>query len=60
MGLADKRDARTKQLSGGQLRRVVHTHGSGIAATDLLIVAAWGIAALLIAVRTFQWSPRSG
>jgi len=35
-----------------------HAHGSGIAAGDLLIIAGWGIAALLIAARTFQWSPR--
>ncbi len=34
------------------------THGSGIAGTDLLIVAAWGLAALLVAARTFRWSPR--
>lgn len=38
---------------------VIQKHGSGIAAGDLLIVAAWGIVALLIAARTFQWSPRS-
>jgi ABC-2 type transport system permease protein len=37
---------------------ITHTHGTGIAATDLLLVAAWGIAGLLIAARTFQWSPR--
>ncbi len=39
------------------LRPVIHTHGSGIAGGDLLIVAAWGVAALLIATRTFRWSP---
>jgi ABC-2 type transport system permease protein len=32
--------------------------GSGIRAGDLLIVAAWGAAGLLIASRAFQWSPR--
>ncbi|HEX2706841.1 MAG TPA: ABC transporter permease [Solirubrobacterales bacterium] len=37
----------------------VHTHGAGIAAGDLLIVAAWGVAALAVAARTFQWSPRT-
>ena len=36
-----------------------HVHGSGIAAGDLLVVAAWGLASLLIAARTFKWSPRS-
>ncbi len=47
-------------LDEALLAPVIHTHGTGIAGTDLLIVAAWGIAALLIAVRTFQWSPRGG
>jgi ABC-2 type transport system permease protein len=35
------------------------TTGSGIAGTDLLIVAIWGIAGLLIALWRFSWSPRS-
>jgi hypothetical protein len=39
------------------LRPVIHTHGSGIAGSDLLIVAAWSVAALLIATRAFRWSP---
>jgi ABC-2 type transport system permease protein len=47
-------------LDEALLKPVIHTHGAGIAATDLLIVAAWGVAALLIAARTFQWSPREG
>jgi len=38
---------------------IVHTHGAGISATNLLVVAAWGIAALLIAARTFQFSPHA-
>jgi ABC-2 type transport system permease protein len=46
-------------LEEALLTPITHTHGSGIAATDLLIVAVWGIAALLIAARTFQWSPRA-
>ncbi len=37
---------------------ITQTHGTGIAASDLLIVAAWGVAALLVATRTFRWSPR--
>lgn len=36
-----------------------HTTGPGFAASDLLVVAAWGIAGFLIAVRTFSWLPRS-
>jgi ABC-2 type transport system permease protein len=34
-----------------------HTHGAGFAPTDLAIVAAWGGAGLLIAVRRFSWLP---
>ncbi len=34
-----------------------HTSGSGFAVTDLLIVAAWGVAGLLIALRRFSWLP---
>lgn len=35
------------------------TTGSGIAGTDLLILLAWGVAGLLIALWRFSWSPRS-
>lgn len=34
-----------------------HTSGAGFAGTDLLIVAAWGAAGLLIALRRFNWNP---
>jgi ABC-2 type transport system permease protein len=34
-----------------------HTAGLGFAGLDLLTVAAWGAAGLLIAVRTFSWLP---
>jgi ABC-2 type transport system permease protein len=34
-----------------------HTMGNGFAAGDLLVVAAWGVAGLLIAVRRFSWLP---
>jgi ABC-2 type transport system permease protein len=34
-----------------------HTHGAGLAAGDLLAVAAWGAAGLAIAVRRFRWLP---
>lgn len=33
--------------------------GPGVAAGDIAVVAAWGIAGLLIAARTFRWTPRS-
>jgi ABC-2 type transport system permease protein len=34
-----------------------HTDGAGFAGTDLAIVAAWGAAGLLIALRRFTWLP---
>lgn len=34
-----------------------HTHGSGFAWTHLLVVAAWGVAGLLVAIRRFSWLP---
>ena len=37
----------------------VQTHGAGISTGDLLVLALWGIGALLVAARTFQWSPSS-
>lgn len=35
------------------------TTGSGIAGSDLLILAGWGAAGLLIALWRFKWSPQS-
>jgi ABC-2 type transport system permease protein len=32
--------------------------GPGVAAGDIAVVAAWGIAGLLVAARTFRWTPR--
>jgi len=37
-----------------------YSSGSGFAGLDLLIMAAWGAAGLLIAVRRFRWTPQSG
>jgi ABC-2 type transport system permease protein len=34
-----------------------HTRGAGFAGTDLLVVAAWGAAGLVIALRRFSWLP---
>ena len=34
-----------------------HTTGLGFAGQDLLIVAAWGVAGFLIALRRFSWLP---
>jgi len=36
------------------------TTGAGIDWLGLGIVAAWGAAGAIVAVRTFRWSPRSG
>jgi ABC-2 type transport system permease protein len=35
------------------------TTGSGFEWGHLALVAGWGVAALLVAVRTFRWTPRS-
>jgi ABC-2 type transport system permease protein len=35
------------------------TTGSGIAGTDLLVLAAWGVGGLIIALWRFSWSPLS-
>ncbi len=35
------------------------TKGSGIEGVHLLVLGAWGLAGLLLAARTFRWSPRS-
>ena len=48
-----------KHLAQAVREPIIHTSGTGISATNLLVVAAWGIAALLIAARTFQFSPQS-
>jgi len=36
-----------------------YSSGTGFAGRDLLIMAAWGIAGLLIATRRFRWTPQS-
>ena len=34
-----------------------HVTGAGFAWTDLLILAAWGVGGLLVAIRRFSWLP---
>ncbi len=34
------------------------TGGSGLAADHLAVIAAWGVAGLLVALRRFRWEPR--
>lgn len=34
--------------------------GAGLSPPDLAVVVAWGLAAALIAARTFRWTPRRG
>jgi ABC-2 type transport system permease protein len=46
-------------LSQALLWPFVHTGGAGISASNLAVVAAWGIAGLLFAARTFRWSPHT-
>jgi ABC-2 type transport system permease protein len=35
-----------------------HVSSTGLSGNDLIIMAAWGVAALLVAVRRFRWEPR--
>jgi ABC-2 type transport system permease protein len=35
------------------------TTGSGVESVDLLVVAGWGLAGLVVAARHFSWDPRS-
>jgi ABC-2 type transport system permease protein len=37
-----------------------HTTGPGLRWGDLAVLAAWGVAGLIIAVRRFSWLPRGG
>lgn len=48
-----------RHLAVAMLTPFIHSQGTGIAARDLLIVAAWGVAGLAFAARAFQWSPRT-
>ena len=38
----------------------VESHGAAISGGDLLVLAVWGIGALLLAARFFRWSPSGG
>ena len=44
-------------LAQAMLRPFIQSHGAGMAVGDLLVVAAWGAGALLLAARSFRWSP---
>ena len=47
-------------LLRGVLRRLVSGAGSaGFEWADLAVVAAWGIAGFLVALRTFSWTPQA-
>lgn len=37
-----------------------HTSGSGLRWGDLAVLAVWGIAGLIVAIRRFRWLPRGG
>ena len=36
-----------------------HLSSSGLSGNDLIVMSAWGVAGLLIAVRRFRWEPRA-
>jgi ABC-2 type transport system permease protein len=38
----------------------VYVNGSGVPWADLAVVAAWGVAGLVLAARCFRWTPRDG
>jgi ABC-2 type transport system permease protein len=48
-----------RHLAVAMLTPFIRTNGAGIAAGDLLIVAAWGVVGLAVAARSFKWSPRT-
>jgi ABC-2 type transport system permease protein len=48
-----------RHLAVAMLTPFVQSQGTGIATSDLAIVAAWGLAGLVFAARAFQWSPRA-
>jgi ABC-2 type transport system permease protein len=48
-----------RHLSQALLEPFIHAHGAAVPAGHLAIVAAWGLAGLLAAARTFQWTPRT-
>ena len=37
-----------------------NTTGAGIPWGDLAVLAAWGVAGIVLALRFFRWSPRTG
>jgi ABC-2 type transport system permease protein len=61
-GLADVGDAfPVRHLASALLVAYdPHTRGAGFAGTDLLIVGAWGLAGLAVALRRFTWTPSGG
>lgn len=46
-------------LAHALLHTYTHTRGSGISVGDLVVMVAWGLAAILVAARTFRWTPRT-
>lgn len=46
-----------RHLAHAMLMPFAVPNGAGVSAVDLLVVAAWGVAALALAARSFQWSP---
>jgi ABC-2 type transport system permease protein len=46
-----------QHLAKAMRQPFIATHGAGISGSDLLVLAIWGAAALLVAARTFAWSP---
>lgn len=49
-----------RHLAQALLISFTAARGSGLRAGDLAIVAAWGVAGLVVAARRFRWSPQAG
>lgn len=49
-----------RHLAHAMLKSFATTHGAGVSGVDLAVVAAWGIVAMALAARHFEWSPLAG
>jgi len=50
----------TVEILEGYRSRDAGYLGTAFSWTDVLVVAAWGLAGMLLAIRFFSWEPRAG
>ena len=48
-----------RHFADAMLGSFFQLNGSGIQTNDLLVIAAWGLAGVVVAVRFFDWEPRT-